>query len=74
MYFYDKQAPTLAKALQSSPRGELKITDLNRVNLGAGKLSIELMRRGTAWLDTSSHDSLASVIDFVKIDLEKAGT
>ena len=73
LYFYDEQASARAKALQPSPRGELEITDLNRVYLDAGKLSVEVMGRGTAWLDTGSHDSLASATDFVKVIERRQG-
>jgi glucose-1-phosphate thymidylyltransferase len=73
LYFYDEQASHRAKALNPSPRGELEITDLNRVYLEAGELSVEVMGRGTAWLDTGSHDSLASATDFVKVIERRQG-
>ena len=73
LYFYDQQAPARAKALKPSPRGELEITDLNRVYLEAGELCVEVMGRGTAWLDTGSHDSLASATDFVKVIERRQG-
>ena len=67
LYFYDEDASSLAKELQPSSRGEFEITDLNRVYLDSGKLSVEVLGRGTAWLDTGSHENLASATDFIKI-------
>jgi glucose-1-phosphate thymidylyltransferase len=73
LYFYDEYASSHAKALTPSPRGELEITDLNRVYLDAGKLSVEVMGRGIAWLDTGSHDNLASATDFVRVIEKRQG-
>ena len=57
-YFYDKNVCDIAKSIQPSPRGELEITDVNRVYLEQGLLEVEQMRRGYAWLDTGTHESL----------------
>ena len=65
LYFYDHQAPELARSLNPSARGELEITDLNRLYLESGLLSVEVMRRGLAWLDTGTHDSLLEAGQFV---------
>ena len=73
LYFYDENASSHAKALSPSPRGELEITDLNRVYLEAGNLSVEVLGRGTAWLDTGSHDNLASATDFVRVIEKRQG-
>jgi glucose-1-phosphate thymidylyltransferase len=73
LYFYDQQVSSIAKNLKPSPRGELEITDLNRVYLEAGQLSVEVMGRGNAWLDTGSHDNLASASDFVKVIERRQG-
>ncbi|MGE8942921.1 glucose-1-phosphate thymidylyltransferase RfbA [Leptospira interrogans] len=70
LYFYDERAPEIASSLKPSPRGELEITDLNRVYLDAGTLSVELMGRGYAWLDTGTPDSLIEAAEFVRT-LEK---
>ena len=73
LYFYDEDASSLAKELQPSSRGEFEITDLNRVYLDYGKLSVEVLGRGTAWLDTGSHENLASATDFIKIIERRQG-
>ena len=73
LYFYDNQVSSIARQLKPSPRGELEITDLNRVYLESGQLSVEVMGRGTAWLDTGSHDNLASATDFVKVIERRQG-
>lgn len=65
LYFYDAQVVELAKRLQPSTRGELEITDLNRLYLEQGQLSVELMGRGYAWLDTGTHDSLLDAGQFI---------
>jgi len=73
LYFYDNQASNIAKELKPSTRGELEITDLNRIYLESGQLAVEVMGRGTAWLDTGSHDNLSSASDFVKVIEKRQG-
>jgi glucose-1-phosphate thymidylyltransferase len=73
LYFYDGRAPALAKALAPSPRGELEITDLNRVYLDEGTLRVVRLGRGYAWLDTGTHDSLLEAGEFVRAIEKRTG-
>lgn len=65
LYFYDRDVCDIASTIKPSPRGELEITDVNRCYLEAGKLNVELMGRGFAWLDTGTHDSLLEAASFI---------
>ena len=65
LYFYDSAVCDIAAGVRPSPRGELEITDINRVYLQRGQLNVELMRRGMAWLDTGTHESLLEAGHFI---------
>ena len=73
LYFYDGNAVDYAREVQPSPRGELEITDLNRMYLDAGNLDVELMGRGFAWLDTGTHASLLDAALYVRVVEERQG-
>ena len=73
LYFYDDQVVELAKKLAPSPRGELEITDLNRVYLEKKQLKVEVFGRGFTWLDTGTHDSLLEAANFVQIVQKRQG-
>jgi len=73
MYFYDGRAPEWAASLRPSPRGELEITDLNRKYMESGALRVELLGRGTAWLDMGTHDDLLEASNFVQAIQHRQG-
>ena len=73
IYFYDSQAAAIAATLKPSPRGELEVTDVSKVYLEQGKLHVELLGRGYAWLDTGTHESLHQAASFIQILEERQG-
>ena len=73
LYFYSSDVVAIARELKPSPRGELEITDLNRIYMDQGRLRVQKLGRGTAWLDTGTHDSLLDAAQFVQVIQHRQG-
>ncbi len=73
LYFYDNNVLDIAKEIKPSPRGELEITDVNKVYLQQGKLAVEMLKRGTAWLDTGTHAALLDAANYIRIIEDRQG-